>query len=153
MIKLTEKEKYIINDLKAQEELCIQKYEFYENMAFDPELKNLFKDIKLKEQEHLNSLNNVLNGEVPEADVNDYAAQKYKAQASYHQNSKQEEKDHDSFLATDAIAMEKYVSGAYNFDLFQFGNNKLRRLLADIEVEEQNHAEMLYKYKVANAMV
>ena len=48
--------------------------------------------------------------------------------------------------------MEKYVSGAYNFDLFQFGNSKLRKLLADIEVEEQNHAEMLYKYKQANLM-
>lgn len=152
MIQLTEKEKYIINDLKAQEELCIQKYEFYENMAFDPELRDLFNDIKKKEKEHLKSLNNVLNGEVPDADVNDYAAQKYKANSNYHKNSNKEEKDHDSFLATDAIAMEKYVSGAYNFDLFQFGNNKLRRLLADIEVEEQNHAEMLYKYKVANAM-
>ena len=152
MITLSEKEKYIINDLKAQEELCIQKYEFYENMAYDPELKQLFKDIRKKEQEHLNSLNSVLNGEVPMSDVNDYSAQKYKTNSNYHQNSSQEEKDHDSFLATDAIAMEKYVSGAYNFDLFQFGNNKLRRLLSDIEVEEQNHAEMLYKYKVANAM-
>ena len=152
MINLTEKEKYIIEDLKAQEKLCIQKYAFYEQMAYDPELKNLFKDIKTKEEEHLASLTNVLNGEVAEADVNDYAAKNYKPKSNYHQNSTQNEKDHDSFLATDAIAMEKYVSGAYNFDLFQFGNNKLRRLLADIEVEEQNHAEMLYKYKVANAM-
>ena len=152
MIQLTEKEKYIINDLKAQEELCIQKYDFYENMAFDPGLKQLFEEIKKKEKEHLKSLNSVLAGEIPESDVNDYAAQSYRANSNYHQNSNQEEKDHDSFLATDAIAMEKYVSGAYNFDLFQFGNNKLRRLLADIEVEEQNHAEMLYKYKVANAM-
>jgi Mn-containing catalase len=62
------------------------------------------------------------------------------------------EKEHDSFLCTDAIAMEKYVSSAYNFDLFQFGNSKLRKLLNDIETEEQNHAEMLYKYKKANMM-
>ena len=44
----------IINDLKAQEELCIQKYEFYENMAFDPELRDLFNDIKKKEKEQQN---------------------------------------------------------------------------------------------------
>lgn len=152
MTKLTEKEKYILNDLKSQEELCIQKYEFYEQMAYDPELKQLFKKIKKTEQKHLNSLDSVLNGEIPMADVNDYTAQNYKPQQDYHQNSLQEEKAHDSFLATDAIAMEKYVSSAYNFDLFQFGNNKLRKLLADIEVEEQNHAEMLYRYKVANQM-
>jgi spore coat protein CotF len=152
MVNLTEKEKYIIEDLKSQEELCIQKYAFYENMAYDPELKALFKDIKKKEEEHYQSLTNVLNGEVIESDVNDYSAKNYRPKANYHQNSAQEEKDHDSFLCTDSITMEKYVSGAYNFDLFQFGNNKLRKLLADIEVEEQNHAEMLYKYKVANKM-
>ena len=105
-----------------------------------------------KEQEHYQSLANVLNGEVASADINDYAAKNYRPQANYHQQSSQEEKDHDSFLCTDAITMEKYVSGAYNFDLFQFASNKLRQLLADIEVEEQNHAEMLYKYKVANQM-
>ena len=152
MINLTEKERYIIEDLKSQEELCIQKYAFYAHMAYDPELKQLFEDIKKKEEEHYQSLEDVLNGTVSDADVNDYAAKNYRPRGNYHQNSSQDEKSHDSFLATDAIAMEKYVSGAYNFDLFQFGNNKLRRLLADIEVEEQNHAEMLYKYKVANAM-
>jgi len=153
MIKLTEKEKYIIEDLKAQEKLCIQKYAFYEHMAFDPELQKLFKDVKTKEEEHLNSLNEVLNGVVADSDVNDYSAKNYKPKAAYHETSEQKEKDHDSFLCTDAITMEKYVSSAYNFDLFQFANNKLRQLLADIEVEEQNHAEMFYKYKVANAMV
>ena len=152
MINLTEKERYIIEDLKSQEELCIQKYAYYEEMAFDPELKKLFKDIKSSEKEHYQSLTDVLNGNVANSDVNDYAAKNYKPKAEYHQNSSQEEKKHDSFLATDSITMEKYVSSAYNFDLFQFGNNKLRKLLADIEVEEQNHAEMLYKYKVANAM-
>ena len=29
---------------------------------------------------------------------------------------------------------------------------KCRKLLADIQVEEQNHAEMLYKYKMVNGM-
>ena len=28
----------------------------------------------------------------------------------------------------------------------------LRKLLADIQIEEQNHAEMIYKYKTANGM-
>ena len=27
-----------------------------------------------------------------------------------------------------------------------------RKLLADIQIEEQNHAEMLYKYKTVNGM-
>ena len=32
------------------------------------------------------------------------------------------------------------------------GSSDLRKLMADIQVEEQNHAEMLYKYKTANGM-
>ena len=151
-MNLTEKEQYIIDDLISQEKLCIQKYAFYEHMAYDPELQQLFADIKKKEQKHLKSLNDVKQGMIAESDVNDESAKKYKPSTMYHKTSTQEEKEHDAFLCTDSITMEKYVSGAYNFDLFQFGNNKLRKLLADIEVEEQNHAEMLYKYKVANAM-
>lgn len=153
MINLTDKERYIIQDLQSQEKLCIQKYAFYEEMAYDPELCELFNQIKQSEEKHLNSLNDVLNGNVAAADVNDYSAANYMPKKDYHVNSSKAEKDHDSFLATDAITMEKYVSGAYNFDLFQFSNNQLRKLLADIEVEEQNHAEMLYKYKKANAML
>ena len=152
MINLTEKEKFIIEDLKAQEKLCIQKYAFYEEMAYDPELADLFAQIRESEEKHLNSLNEVLNGNVVDSDVNDYSGENYVASTTYHNSSIKEEKDHDSFLCTDAITMEKYVSGAYNFDLFQFSNSKLRKLLADIEVEEQNHAEMLYKYKKANMM-
>ena len=33
-----------------------------------------------------------------------------------------------------------------------FGNSDIRKLLADIQIEEQNHAEMLWKYKTANGM-
>ena len=152
MINLTEKERFIIEDLKSQEKLCIQKYEFYEEMAYDPELRNLFGKLKQQEQKHLQSLNDVLNGTVVEVDTNDYSGENYTPQTAYHNSSNKVEKDHDSFLCTDAITMEKYVSGAYNFDLFQFGNTKLRKLLNDIETEEQNHAEMLYKYKKANMM-
>ena len=56
------------------------------------------------------------------------------------------------FLATDCIGTEKLVSGEYNTNVFSCDNSGLRKLLADIQVEEQNHAEMLYKYKQANAM-
>lgn len=60
---------------------------------------------------------------------------------------------HDAFLATDAIGTEKLVSmEKYNTNVFMFGDSDLRKLMADIQVEEQNHAEMLYKYKTANGM-
>ena len=66
--------------------------------------------------------------------------------------SQSEDKMHDAFLATDAIGTEKMVSSEYNTNVFMFGDSDLRKLMADIQVEEQNHAEMLYKYKTANGM-
>ena len=47
---------------------------------------------------------------------------------------------------------DEAVSSEYNTDVFAFGSSDIRKLLADIQVEEQNHAEMLYKYKMANGM-
>jgi Mn-containing catalase len=44
------------------------------------------------------------------------------------------------------------VSGEYNTNVFVFGDTNVRKLLADIQIEEQNHAEMLYKYKKVNGM-
>jgi rubrerythrin len=63
-----------------------------------------------------------------------------------------EDKRADSFLATDCIGTEKYVSSEYNTNVFTFGDTSVRKLLADMQVEEQNHAEMLYKYKTVNGM-
>ena len=63
-----------------------------------------------------------------------------------------ENKKNDCFLATDCIGTEKMVSGEYNSNVFVFEESNLRKLLADIQVEEQNHAEMLYQYTTVNGM-
>ena len=63
-----------------------------------------------------------------------------------------EDKKNDCFLATDCIGTEKLVSSEYNMDVFVCGEPSVRKLLADIQIEEQNHAEMLYKYKTVNSM-
>ena len=66
--------------------------------------------------------------------------------------SKSEDKESDAFLATDSIGSEKLVSGEYNTNVFNFADTAIRKILADIQIEEQNHAEMLYKYKTVNGM-
>ena len=66
--------------------------------------------------------------------------------------SNSEDKKCDAFLATDSIGSEKMVSGEYNSNVFVFADTAIRKILADIQIEEQNHAEMLYKYKTVNGM-
>lgn len=57
---LTEKETTAIEDLKTQEQACIEKYTKYSNQAKDPVLKELFEEIARDEQKHFDSLDQVI---------------------------------------------------------------------------------------------
>ncbi len=149
---LKEKERAAIEDLQSQEKTCIEKYAKYAEQAKDPVLKDLFRTLQQEEQKHYQSLGQVLNGTVPDSDCNDSDGANYNPTASYDAMSNSEDKQLDCFLATDCIGTEKLVSSEYNTDVFVFNNSKLRKLLADIQIEEQNHAEMLWKYKTTNGM-
>lgn len=150
---LTDKERSAIKDLQTQEEHCIEKYVRYGQQAKDPVLKNLFGTLEEIEQKHYQSLDKVLNGQVPECDCNDSKGATYAPQATYAFGTNSEDMKTDKFLATDSIGTEKMVSASYNTDVFTFSNSNVRKLLADIQIEEQNHAEMLNKYKEVNSMV
>ncbi len=147
---LQQKEIDTIKDLQTQEQSCVQKYEKYANEAKDCVLKDLFNQLKKSEQKHYDSLCQVLAGNVPECDCNDTSGRDYAPTATY--TSETEDKKADCFLATDCIGTEKMVSHEYDNKVFMFGDTRIRKLLADIQIEEQNHAEMLYKYKVVNGM-
>ena len=162
-MELKEKERTLIQDLQTQEQSCVEKYGKYAAQAKDPELKSLFETIQKEEQKHYDTLQQVLDGSVPACDCNDTQGKDYEPKVTYGTLDNSEDKKHDAFLATDCIGTEKLVSGEYNTDVFAFGdsdvrkllafaNTALRKLLADIQIEEQNHAEMIYKYKTANGM-
>lgn len=152
-MELKEKERTALEDLQTQEKSCIDKYELYANQANDSVLKDLFNDLAQKEQKHYDSITSVLNGEeVPQSNCNCEDGGNYEPKATYSCGEESEEKTKDCFLATDCIASEKLVSGEYNTNVFIFENAGIRKLLADILVEEQNHAQMLWKYKMANCM-
>lgn len=147
---LTEQETMLLNDLKQQEELCRDKYAFYSSEAKDPELKQLFEVIQKEEAEHYDTISSLLSGDMP--DVGIAAPKNYQPKAAYHASSENADKKHDALLCSDSISSEKYVSSAYNNDLFSFASPKVRQILNHIQTEEQQHAEMIYRYKTANQM-
>ena len=53
----------LLEDQKSHEEVCIKQYKEYANQAKDPQLKQLFNNYASKEQEHLNTINQILNGQ------------------------------------------------------------------------------------------
>ena len=143
---LTEQETMLLNDLKQQEELCRDKYAFYSSEAKDPELKQLFEVIQKEEAEHYDTISSLLSGDTP--DVGIAALKNYQPKAAYHASSENADKKHDALLCSDSISSEKYVSSAYNNDLFSFASPKVRQILNHIQTEEQQHAEMIYRYKL-----
>lgn len=151
-MNLTEKQTSLIKDLQSQEQLCIDKYKHYESLAKDQELKNLFSSLREEEEQHFNSLSQLLTGTCPSVDTHDNSGKNYNPTPTYIGEFSQEDKEFDQYLCTDCITTEKYVSTAYNDDLFQFGEPEVRKLFNDIQTEEQNHAEKIYKYKTVNNM-
>ena len=151
---LTEKENTILQDLQTQEKVCMEHYTLCANTAKDGCLKDLFSQIAKDEQEHFQLLGKLMDGEMPSITPSPAAsrADTYQPKATYTASSNQNDKQHDALLCSDSIGNEKMVSGDYNTNLFHFGSGEVRKLLNHIQTEEQEHAEMIYKYKKANSM-
>jgi len=147
-MQLTQKERNYLEDQKSHEELCIKKYTNYSNQAKDPQLKQLFQNLAQKEQEHLNSINQILNGQIPNIQ------QQQQSQQSQEWNMGQtgmvNQKDAD--LCQDMLATEKYISQAYDMAIFEFTDANIRKVLNHIQKEEQEHGEEIFKYMQSKGM-
>ena len=148
---LTQKETSLLNDLKSQEKLCIEKYGKYADAACDPALKNLFTTIKSAEETHLQTITQILNGTEVKMQAAPPSAVGAKLECSMSSCS-EDKKKNDAYLCQDALAMEKHVSSVYDTSVFEFSSPVLRDTLAHIQKEEQNHGEQLYNYLSCNNM-
>jgi len=147
---LTQKETMLLEDQKKHEELCIQKYQNYANQTQCQELKQLFTDYANQEQQHLNTINQMLNGQVP--NVSQQSSQGgQQSTANYQTNSSTDmtlssSSQTDMHLCQDALTTEKYISGTYDTSIFEFTNSQLRQVLNHIQKEEQQHGEGIFNY-------
>ena len=149
-MNLSEKEKALLCDLKAEEQLCVEKYTRYESTAHDTALKNLFAEIKATEAEHLATVIKVMHGDQVEVGACPTAKDSVtKCMAS---SVSPEEKKQDAYLLKDALMTEKQVSSVYNSAVFEFKNPALRDVLSHMQKEEQDHGERLYSYMAINGM-
>lgn len=150
-MNLTQKENSLLTDLKSQEQLCIEKYDKYSQMANDTELKNLFNNLKANEQKHLDTINQILGGTEVSMPAQSPSAVQAKLECKMSSCTEQQ-KQQDAYLCKDALSMEKHVSSVYNTGIFEFTSPVLRDTLAHIQKEEQNHGEQLYNYLKCNNM-
>ena len=139
-IQLTAKENMLLKDQKSAEELCVKKYQTYANQAQDPQLKQLFSSLAQKEQEHLNTINQILSGQVPNIQQGQ-SGQQMQQQSQIGQQMQQKKavmqnpqaKESDKTLCQDMLSLEKYVSGTYDTTIFETTNSNVRQVLNHIQ--------------------
>lgn len=153
MLNLNSKERMLLQDEKKHEELCIEKYNKYSEMASNPELKNLFSQLSEKEKQHLNTINQMLSGVLP--NTNSGQGGKQQNQQSNNQSSNEQKLNYyqsqtdfnnDKMLCQDSLSGEKYVSSTYDAAIFEFRDTNARQILNHIQKEEQEHGEKIYNY-------
>ena len=147
-LNLTQKERTLLEDAKSHEELCIKKYSNYANQTTDSQLKQLCKTNEQMERNHLNTINQLLSGTIP--DINQNQNQNYAQNVESTMPEKNIIPDKD--ICSDLLMTEKYVSGTYDTSIFEFKDSKVRYLLNHIQKEEQKHGEDIFKYMESNGM-
>lgn len=147
---LTPKESSLLKDLHKQETLCVEKYQKYAQDAHDSQLSNLFNQIGQTEEQHLQTLNQIMSGTVPQ--MNSGGSQQQKQTSFQASNCSAAEKKQDQFLCNDALSTEKFVSSDYNTCIFEFRDPQVRNVLNHIQKEEQEHGEQIYNYMAKNGM-
>lgn len=148
MLQLSQKERALLEDQKSHEELCIKKYNNYAGQAQDPQLKQIFQRHAQHEQEHLNSINQILSGQVP----NVQQQQQNQAQAMSNMGKTGMVNQQDADLCQDMLETEKYVSHAYDTVIFETRDTNVRQVLNHIQKEEQQHGEEIFKYMESKGM-
>ncbi|MDO5011419.1 MAG: ferritin-like domain-containing protein, partial [Intestinibacter bartlettii] len=148
MLDLNTKEQGLLKDAKEHETLCIAKYKDHAEKTNCQELKNLFNSLASKEQQHLDTINQILNGTVPNMNQNGGQNQSsvQNTQSEFNLGNLQGQmqinySETDKLLCQDALSTEKYVSSTYNTSIFEFRDKNIRQVLNHIQKEEQEHGE------------
>lgn len=155
-INLSQKERMLLEDQKSHEEICIEKYTNYSNQVQDSELKQLLKTYAGEEQEHYNTINQILSGSIP--DMNQQGQQqnnqnKFKNIGNTGNTGNTDMSNtNDASICSDLLMTEKYVSGTYDTAIFECTDTKLRDTLNHIQKEEQQHGEGIFNYMESKGM-
>jgi len=143
-LQLTQKERTLLEAQKIHEEICIQKYTNYAQQTKDPQLKQLFNQYASQEQQHYNTINQLLQGQQPIISNNQCLQQQSQQVQSQPPAGTTNQKD--AAFCTDMLMTEKFVSNTYDTAIFESVNSPVRQALQHIQKEEQQHGEGIFNY-------
>lgn len=179
-VTLTTKEKLLLEDMKSHEEQCIIKYDNYHNLACDPQLKAVFRSNGQIEQEHLQTINQLLSGKVPSMSGGQSGSQSGSSGSSGSSGGQQSSSGQqsaskadqllggssssvdspkvpgfnlsDKDMCMDMLTTEKQISSAYDTAIFECKDAAVRDILNHIQKEEQKHGQAISSYMISKGM-
>jgi len=139
----------------------VSKYQNYAQQSQDSKLSQLFNKIAGEEQNHYNTVNQLLQnggqGQPGQSGGQGQSSQSgsQMSQASGQINLSQKgsgSSGSDKYMLHDMLSTEKYVASAYNTGVFESAQPNVRQALQQIQQDEQNHGEQLYQYMSSHGM-
>src|SRR5690554_2610133 len=126
-IQLGQKERMLLEDPKSHEEICIRKYNNYAMQAEDPQSKQLFSSYAGQEQQHYDTLNQILSGQQPNVGQQQGGQQQPAQPAAGTGELPAADYQDDYTLCTDMLMTEKYVSSTYDTAIFEMVDSNVRQ--------------------------
>lgn len=153
MLVFNANERALLEKQKIQEKMCVEKYTNYANQTNDPELKQMFQKHANQEQQHYNTINELLSGKLPnmnsgQGNQNNQLQTNPQSieSAGVNANILGTTGNKNYNFCKDLLMTEKYVSGTYDNDIFQFKDSNVRNVLNHIQKEEQEHGQQISNY-------
>lgn len=155
-MQLTQKETAYLKDAAQQEQLCVNLYQRYSQEASDPQLAQLLQGIANQEQQHLQTIKQLQQGQIPNTTQSQSGGQQQSgmtgfsaAQAStggQQMSGQTVGQSSDRQACEELLSLEKAVSDLYDHAVFEFTNHQARAALDHIQSEEHHHGFELYQY-------
>lgn len=149
-VNLSQKEKMLLQDQLHHEDMCIKKYNKYSNEAQDQQIKQLFNTHASHEQQHYNTINQILSGQF--TGMGQQQNQQGQAANQAFGGTGNVVNQNDVALVNDMLVTEKYISGTYDTVIFECQDRNVRQALNHIQKEEQQHGEDLFNYLKSKGM-
>lgn len=140
----------MLRDQLNHEKICIDKYRGYAQRAQDPQLQQLFNQYATEEQQHYDTITQLLQGQTVSMSASQ--SSQYGRQYGNQQWESGSASQDDAPLLTDMLMTEKFVSSAYDTAIFESANTNVRQALQHIQDDEQQHGEGIYSYMSQNGM-
>lgn len=164
MVNLTSKERFLLEGEKYQEQLAIDKYNDYALQSQDNALKNLFFNLVKIEENHLNMINEMLQGNVPKINKNNLHP--------YYENNSINSNDYinignitltamdgdnsyddgDKIICFDALTTEELLHSTSSTSSLEFENTDFENILKYIIDEKSENIKYLNNYMIKKGM-